>query len=122
MLIKKPGKSGSLYFNYKKSFSMLLLGVCDHQYRLSYVSFGDYGSDSDGRVFERSDFREMLDNGTLGIPPAAPLPGTQLMSEHFFIADAAFPTTEHIMKPLPGALPTMEQRVYNYRYKRTASD
>ena len=25
---------------------MLLLGVCDHRYRLTYVTFGDYGSES----------------------------------------------------------------------------
>lgn len=94
---------------------MLLLAVCDYRYRLTYVHFGDYGSEGDGRVFERSDFRARMDAGQLGLPGPRELPGTRVAVDHFFVADAAFPLNDHIMKPLPGQLPTMPERVYNYR-------
>ncbi|KAH7693745.1 nuclease HARBI1-like protein [Aphelenchoides avenae] len=116
--IKKPANSGSAYFNYKGSFSLVLMAMCDYRYRIVWAEFGNYGSDSDGRVFDRCAFRSGLDEGTLGIPGAAELPGTDMAMNYFCVADAAFPLTTHIMKPLPGNNLTEAQRIYNYRISR----
>ena len=46
--IKCPAKSGSLFHNYKKFFSIVLMAICDVKYTFTAVSVGSYGSQSDG--------------------------------------------------------------------------
>lgn len=48
----KPAHSGSLYFNYKNYFSLVLLGICDADYRFIYVDVGAYGKCSDSSIFK----------------------------------------------------------------------
>ena len=41
--IKKPKNSGSLFFNYKKFYSMVLMASCDSKKRFIWANVGDYG-------------------------------------------------------------------------------
>jgi hypothetical protein len=63
--IKKPAGSGSRFFNYKKTFSTVLLALCDSNYRILYADFGNYGSDGDAGIYERSDFLRELRAGII---------------------------------------------------------
>ncbi|KAL3242010.1 hypothetical protein MRX96_021545 [Rhipicephalus microplus] len=47
VLIKKPPKSGTIYRNYKKSFSVILLAVVDADYKFLYTDIGAPGSEGD---------------------------------------------------------------------------
>lgn len=61
--IRKPKKSGSLYYNYKGYFSIVLLAICDANLRIIYAHYGSFGSQGDAGIFGRSDFCALLNSG-----------------------------------------------------------
>ncbi|XP_035898677.1 uncharacterized protein LOC118506075 [Anopheles stephensi] len=52
--IRKPTFSGSLYYNYKNYFSIVLLAIVDADYNFMYVDIGGKGGVSDGGVFRNA--------------------------------------------------------------------
>lgn len=63
-----PPNSGSLFFNYKKTFSIVLLAIVDPEYRFIAVDIGAYGKNSDGGIYSSSTFGKALERNTLNIP------------------------------------------------------
>ena len=62
-MLQKPKNSGSIYHNYKSRDSLILLGICDADYKFLVVDIGQPGSCSDGGIWERSTFGRNLENG-----------------------------------------------------------
>jgi len=88
--IKKPRKSGSLYYNYKKFYSVLLLAVVDADYKFMYADIGGLGHQSDCQLYNNSSLAYGIEHGHLNLPPSEPLPNQTKPFPFFFLGDDAF--------------------------------
>ncbi|GFN75266.1 nuclease harbi1 [Plakobranchus ocellatus] len=85
--LTKPPNCGSLFYNYKGFFSILLLAEADAYWRLLVVDIGSYGSCSDDGIFSAICLGKHLSEGSLDIPAAKKIYGTELVTPHVFVAD-----------------------------------
>ena len=69
IVIKQPKNSESYYFNYKGTFSVVLLGLVDANYKFIYVDVGCNERISDGAVYRNSSLSKAIGNCLLGILP-----------------------------------------------------
>uniref|UniRef100_A0A1I7Y3U0 DDE Tnp4 domain-containing protein n=1 Tax=Steinernema glaseri TaxID=37863 RepID=A0A1I7Y3U0_9BILA len=115
--IKKPKKTGSLHYNYKTTFSSVLLAVCDANYRVIYFKTGDYGSSHDSHVLEDSSFGKKLQEDSFSLPEDRLISGIDQPIPYFFLGDCGFPLRRRLMKPFSGST-THPQAVFNYRLSR----
>ena len=69
VMIQCPFNSGSLFYNYKSYFSIVLLAVASADYRFVMVDVGAYGSSNDSGVLNHTTFFKWLRNKNLDIPP-----------------------------------------------------
>lgn len=60
--IIKPKSSGSLFYNYKNYFSVVLLAIADADYEFICIDVGSFGKDADSTIFERTDFFRKLES------------------------------------------------------------
>ncbi|XP_037808567.1 protein ALP1-like [Lucilia sericata] len=113
--ITAPAHSGSLYYNYKKTFSLVLLAVCDADYKYTYVNVGAYGSESDGGILRQTEFGQALINNELDLPDDSNLPNSSLKFPFYLVGDEAFPLKPHLMRPYGGRLLPKEKEIFNNR-------
>ncbi|XP_066583739.1 uncharacterized protein [Prorops nasuta] len=119
ILLRCPPNSGSLFFNYKKQFSIVLMAASDDLYRFTLVDIGAYGGNSDGGIFECSNIGKSLKNNQLHLPiTLGRLPNSDNLLPGYFLADSAFPLSSNLMKPYSGNNLSKEQKIYNYRLSR----
>ena len=111
---------GPKFFNYKGTFSIVLLAVVDAQYCLRVIDVGGYGRTSDGGILANSAFGRALRSGTLHLPADRPLPGADHRGPqpHVLVADEAFPLRRNLMRPFPGRTLPRDRRTFNYRLSR----
>lgn len=117
-IIQAPPNSGSQFFNYKKTFSIVLLALVDAHYNFVSVDVGAYGKNSDGGIFAKSNLGKALQNNSLSVPQHAPLPGTDIEAPYVIVGDEAFPLKTYLMRPYPGRELNDSKRVFNYRLSR----
>lgn len=115
-----PAHSGSLYFNYKGTFSIVLLALADAEYRFTFLQVGDFGRTSDGGVYSGSALGRAMEAKTLSVPADCPLPGSgaQGPMPYTMVGDAAFPLKTYLMRPFPGRQIPQWRRIFNYRLSR----
>ncbi|XP_069819612.1 uncharacterized protein [Dendropsophus ebraccatus] len=117
--VKKPSRSGSLYYNYKQYFSVVLLALADSDYRFVIVDIGAYGSSADAGVFRASRMSELLHSGQLSIPDSKTLPGSSgPPAPYVIVADEAFGLQTHLLRPFPRRGLDDRRRIFNYRLTR----
>ena len=100
------------------------MALVDAQYRFIFVDIGQYGSNADGPVFQKSQFGSMFMKDELNVPGPKPLPRASFLGNmpHVIVADEAFPLCPNIMRPYPRGRNASKmprpRRVFNYRLSR----
>ena len=119
IVMQPPSESGSHYFNYKHTNSIVLLAVAGPDYECLYADIGTNGRVSDGGVWSKCSLENNLANGNaLSLPPPKCLPfGTQKVP-YILAGDDAFALKPYLMKPYPQSGLTEDRRIYNYRHSR----
>ncbi|KAK0152724.1 Protein ALP1-like [Merluccius polli] len=110
--IQPPANSGSLFYNYKGRFSVVLMAVVDANYKFVYASVGTQGRVSDASLFGQSDLRSAMDRGLLNVPKPEPLPNSNVIMPYII------PLRTDLIKPFPHRNLDHDQRIFNYRLSR----
>lgn len=116
--IKAPPDSGTMFYNYKHYFSVVLQGVADSHHRFISIDVGGFGKQSDGGTFRTSDIYEMIKNNTLQLPTAKCLPNSNILTPMVFLGDDAYPLMRNVMKPYNEANILPDEDMYNKRHSR----
>lgn len=122
---QKPPHSGSLYYNYKSFFSIVLLAIVDADYKFVFIDLGGYGSEGDATLFNRSSLARRLEKATqiyehggLDFPFDNFLPGTNIQAPHVLLGDQAFALQRHLMRPYFRKKAGDRETIFNYRLSR----
>ncbi|XP_058833789.1 uncharacterized protein LOC131691426 [Topomyia yanbarensis] len=113
IIMVAPPNSGSVYYNYKGTNSIVLLAIADAEYRFIYVDVGCNGRVSDGGVYNKCSFANAMVKNKLHIPQLVPLPQRTTPVPYVLAL------RPNIMKPYSGRGLTSAQRVFNFRLSHT---
>jgi hypothetical protein len=118
VVFQAPPNSGTLYYNYKKTFSVVLMALVDAKYRFLAIDVGGYGRNSDGGIFGDSIMGRALESGKFYMPADTPLPNDDKPMPHVILADEAFPLKDYLMRPFPQTRNDAGAKIFNYRLSR----
>ncbi|XP_067633699.1 putative nuclease HARBI1 [Eurosta solidaginis] len=104
--IKKPPDSGSQYFNYKKFYSIVLMGTVNANYEFIVADVGTNGRVSDGGVIKNTEFGRAIYRKALPLPTPTQLPNSDKVVPYVFVADNAFQMQENLTLNNPILVPT----------------
>ena len=102
--------SGSLYYNYKGWFSIVLLALGD---------IGQYDSSNDSGVPNNSEMGKAFENGSMLLPEPEHLLGcSPPLVPYFLVGDEIFALKPWLLYPYPGKNIKEDQSIFNYRLSR----
>ena len=90
-VIQQPPKTGSLHWNYKKTFSISLMALVDSRYKFIIIDVGACGSEGDSNTFCNSAFGQQFMEDKIPFPYSKTLPNTSIRAPFIIIEDKAFP-------------------------------
>jgi len=114
--IRKPPNSGSANHNYKGTFSINLMAMCDAHYRFLYIDCGADGRWQDTSVLADGSWfgYGLVNDGIRSVPPP-----DERGLPYVFLGDEGFPLKPWFMRPFPGSnLGTLDKKIFNYRLSR----
>jgi len=82
----------------------------DAEYKFIWVDSDANGSASDAQIWNASELKETIEDGTIGLPAPDPLPPHDRPMPYFFIGDDAFALKPWMMKPFSRRYLTREER------------
>ncbi|KAE9542900.1 hypothetical protein AGLY_002811 [Aphis glycines] len=114
-----PNNSGSIYFNYKKYFSIVLMAVVDAEYIFTAIDVDAYGREADSTVFKECPFGKKLYSEQLNLPAPTCLPNTNTCPQPYvIIGDGAFGLHKNLLRPYAERGLTEKQKIFDYRLSR----
>lgn len=113
-----PAHSGTMFYNYKQFFSIVLKGLVDANYRFINIDVGGYGKQSDGGTFRSSALFLYLSDGRLNIPNECALPNSDITVPHVIIGDEAYPLLRNLLKPYGRQQLNADKEYFNARLSR----
>jgi len=116
--LKCPSNSGSMYYNYKHYYSIVLQGLADARYGFIAIDFGAYGKQSDGEIFRYSSLYQFLSINNFNMPNARKLQLSDVQLPFVIIGAEAYPLLSYLMRPYPRRQLTESRRPFNYRQSR----
>lgn len=116
--IKKPINGGSLFYNYKKFHSIVLMALADANYKFLYVDIGAEGGAGDGGTWFKCTLNEAIEEQRVGFPEDSPLPNDDTPMPFHIIADDAFALKPWLMKPYSHQSQVHHEKIYSYRLSR----
>ena len=117
--IECPSDTGSLYYNYKGFFSVVLMDVCDPHYVFSLMNVGDFGSNNDSRVLENSAMGKAFACNQMGLPDQQHVECCKILLPYFLVGDDIFALKSWLLGSFPRRSNLSEdQQIYNYRLSR----
>ncbi|RLU27126.1 hypothetical protein DMN91_000925 [Ooceraea biroi] len=114
IVIQAPAHSGSTFYNYQASHSIVLLAICDANYSFTLVDIGAEGRQSDEGIFQRSDIGIAFENNLLNVPPPENISENCILP-FVLVGDEAFALKTYMMRPFSRKSLTYERRIFNYR-------
>ncbi|KAL4125803.1 hypothetical protein QTP88_010043 [Uroleucon formosanum] len=86
-------------YNYKGFFSLVLMAICDSDYKFVLIDVGTYGRFGDSAIFQNSNFYKKIQEKRLNIPDPSPiLPDSTTCLPFVFVGDEAFALINDIIK------------------------
>lgn len=118
--IECPINSGSTFFNYKGSHSVVLLALVDADYKFIAVDVGSYGRNSDGGIFSKLIIGKRLSSNTFNVPKPIPIIENSEPQPYVVVGDEAFPLKTYLLRPYSrNYLRDNEpNKIFNYRLSR----
>jgi hypothetical protein len=118
IVLQKPINSGSDYYNYKHTCSLVLLALVDANYKFLYIDVGAQGRIGDATVYNNSNLSIKLEHNLLHIPEAKLIGGTDILCPYVIVADDAFAMKSYLLKPYSRRGMVKSEIIFNYRLSR----
>ncbi|XP_060854873.1 uncharacterized protein LOC132932501 [Metopolophium dirhodum] len=96
------------------------MAISDADGNFLAIDVGEYGRNSDGRVFREGSIGQAIIQKTLDLLQPSCLQGENNKPPfpYYFVVDEAFPLLENLMNPYPRRQLNNTKRIYNYRISR----
>ena len=114
---QKPKNSGSFYYNYKRTHSIILMAIAGPEFEYLYADVGSNGRVSDSVIWNKTSLLQAIQDGSVKLPNDEKLPNGEI-TPYVFLEDDAFALKRFMMKPFAQQGLTGERRIYNYRQSR----
>ena len=107
-----------MFYNYKGTFSIILMAIVDADYKFLYANVGPYGSVGDAGAVQNCAFNYNLQYNKLNIPKPELLQDANITVPYMLVGDDAFPLRNYLMKPIHKRNLNNEETIFNYRISR----